>query len=201
MTLVENATVIAAMIAFFTFVLSKIFDYAAKNKEYRDNRRAAIVRFQVDIRLRDDNLRAKREAFSDPAYQARMIDLINGHAARGRTFRFYGVAVTDNTVQDEVGTYLATFPASLQTLVRRVILLDKQMIAEYEMMQTSAFEILVPERQIAAFQQWIQSVDDLVEGLQALMPYLDDMVGDRTLRDRRRDALMKRLLTQKSEAK
>lgn len=145
MNLVENATVIGALIAFFTFILSKIFDYTTKKQEYRDNRRAAIVRFQVDIRLRDDNLRARRESFSDPVYQTRMIDLIKSHAAQGRSFRFYGVAVTDTKVKDEIGTYLATFPTSVQTLVRQVTLLDKQMIAEYEMMQTAAFEMLTPE--------------------------------------------------------
>ena len=177
-----NAAVVAAALTaaagFISLVAGKTYEQAMRRSDFWEGRRASIVRFRVDVELRRESLLSKREAFDDPAYMERIRDMIRQHAAAGRRLRLYGVEVSDTKVQDEISGYLATFRESSQRNIRQVILRDRQMTALYTMMTTKAFEIMDAERQIAAFESWIDSVRDLIGSLDALMADLPNWAPD-----------------------
>ncbi len=162
------AAALTAAAGFISLVAGKIYEQAMRRSDFWEGRRASIVRFRVDVELRREGLLSKREAFDDPAYVERIKDMIRQHAAAGKPLRLYGVEVSDTKVQDEISGYLATFPEASQKNIRQTILKDRQMTALYTMMTTKAFETLDPERQIAAFESWLDSVRDLIGSLDAV---------------------------------
>lgn len=163
-----NAAFWTASAAFLSFVLSKVYEIALRRFDYWEGRKAAIVRFKTDIRLRREDLLSKQAAYSDPEYRVKIVGLIEQHAAETLPFRLYGVEVTDTKAHEEITTYLATFPEPSQILIRQVVLRDRQMIALYTMMTTSDFETLRQDRKIEAFDRWIDSVNALITSLEAL---------------------------------
>lgn len=169
-----NAAFWAAGIALLTFVLSKVYELVVRRYDYWDARNASVVRFRTDVTLRRDDLLSKQQAYNDPGYRRKIIDLIEQHAAEGRAFRLYGVEVSDTGVQDEISGYLASFPERSQAFIRRTILRDRQMVALYHMMTNDAFEHLKSDRQIEAFERWILSVNELIKSLEDLTTVRDE---------------------------
>ena len=163
-----NAAFLAAAVALVTFVLSKSYEVLLRRYDYWDRRNASVVRFRTDIRLRREDLLSKEKAYNDPTYRKIIVDLIQQHAAESKPFRLYGVEISDTKVQDEISEYLASFPEQSQVLIRQAILRDRQMVALYRMMTTSAFENLRADRQVDAFDRWLSSVNDLIGSLEAL---------------------------------
>ena len=156
-----NTALVAAIVAGFGWAINKAYDVGAKRLEQKRDRRAAIIRFYVDVGLRENSL----IPLSDPEYlsgfRARTEAAIRNAEKQNKAFRLYGVQVTDTRSHDLIDGYLATFDVSTAQLIREVILLDRQMVAHYDKLSSEAFEALESERQIDAVDTWLTSAQAL----------------------------------------
>lgn len=163
-----NTALVAAIVAGFGWVFNKGYDISAKRLERRSNRRAAIISFYVDVRLRAKSLSATSNAASIAAYKVKTEALIRDHANRKAPFRFYGVQIDDRRSHDLMDAHLATFQLETAELIREVILLDRHMVAQYDKLGSAEFAALEPDRQLEAVSEWLTSAELLSTKLSAL---------------------------------
>lgn len=161
--LVQNTAVITAIVAALTWVLNKLVGLTAGWHERKHNRRIALLRFQTDVRLRAEGL----AGLSDPAYASSMVATIRDHAGRIAPFRMYGSQITDTISQEQVDAHVDQRSTDAIYLIKKVVLLDRLVVAEYDKMQTEAFERLEAERQVLAFQNWVANAKSLLDAVTA----------------------------------
>jgi len=142
-----------AALAALGWLGTKIYEFGVAWFEKRDKRKAAIVRFLTDLRIRIGDL----SKIADTNYVESTVEKIKDYGKRGKTFAFYGVQITDTYAENEISSYLHKFTPFTGDLIRNFILYDSLVSKAYEKMQTSEFANLDSDRQVQAFRAWVDA--------------------------------------------
>ncbi len=149
-TLFSNAAFAAAVVTAIVSVAgwfgTRLYAAVQAGIKAREKKRIAIVRFYADVRLRAEGL----AGLLDPSAVDALAQIIHAHQSAGQPFRIYGTQVSDGSSQERMNVYLHEFSSDDAYTIRRYILFDRMLVAQYDKLQSDSFEALSADRKIAA---------------------------------------------------